>query len=132
MRQQPAKVAKIGELLFGGHWLVAVTVSGVSCFRPELRQLGCHEGKNVHFKVRFADGKPDRLRALADELVRLKVDVILATSGGEIRAAKNATRTIHVVFMTTGDPVAAGIVRSPGAAWGEPRRVPRHRGGVPQ
>jgi ABC-type uncharacterized transport system substrate-binding protein len=109
--QQPAKVAKIGELVFGGRPGGGLGI-GRELLRRELRQLGYIEGKNVVFEVRSADGKPDRFPALADELVRLKVDVILATSGGEIRAAKNATRTIPVVFMTTGDPVAAGIVDS--------------------
>jgi ABC-type uncharacterized transport system substrate-binding protein len=109
--QQPAKVAKIGELVFGGRPSGGLGI-GRELLRRELRQLGYIEGKNVVFEVRSADGKPDRFPALADELVRLKVDVILATSGGEIRAAKNATRIIPVVFMTTGDPVAAGIVDS--------------------
>jgi ABC-type uncharacterized transport system substrate-binding protein len=68
--------------------------------------------KNVVFEVRSAEEKVDRFPALVDELVRLKVDVILATSFGEILAAKNATKTIPIVFMTSGDPVAAGVIDS--------------------
>ena len=87
--QQPARVAKIGELVFGGRPGGGLGI-GRELLRRELRQLGYIEGKNIVFEVRSAGGKPDRFPALADELVRLKVDVILATSGGEIRAAKNA------------------------------------------
>ena len=78
----------------------------------ELRALGYVEGKNIAFEYRYADNKVDRLPALADELVRHKVDVLVTTSTTEALAAKNATRTIPIVFLGTGDPVAAGLVDS--------------------
>ena len=109
--QQHARVIKIGELILGIRPGGGIGI-GRELLRRELRQLGYVEGKNVVFEVRSAEGKFDRFPALADELVRLKVDVILATSMSEILAAKNATRTIPIVFMTAGDPVAAGVIDS--------------------
>ena len=80
--------------------------------RQALRDLGYIEGKNIVFEYRHADNKLERLPALADELVRLKVDVIFTPGINEALAAKNATRTIPIVFSTTADPVAAGLVDS--------------------
>ena len=77
-----------------------------------LRDLGYVEGKNIAFEYRFADNKVDRLPALADELVRLKVDVLVTPGINEALAAKNATRTIPIVFMISADPVVAGLVDS--------------------
>ena len=77
-----------------------------------LRDLGYVEGKNIAFEYRSADNKLDRLPALADELVRLKVDVLVTPGTSEALAAKNATRTIPIVFFSGGDPVAAGLVDS--------------------
>jgi putative ABC transport system substrate-binding protein len=112
---QQAKVTKIG-------WLGTRPASGASgssgtgvvlqLTRQALRDLGYIEGKNIVFEYRSADNKLDRLPALADELVRLKVDVIFTPGINEALAAKNATRTIPVVFSTTADPVAAGLVDS--------------------
>jgi hypothetical protein len=90
-----------------------------------LRDLGYVEGKNIAFEYRFADNKVDRLPALADELVRLKVDVLVIPGINEALAAKNATRTIPIVFMTSADPAVAGLVDSlarPGGEhhWGSP------------
>ena len=106
--QQPAKVAKIG-------WLSARPVSqgsGIESFRRELRALGYVEGKNIAFESRYADNKLDRLPALADELVRLKVDVLVTPATPAALALKNATRTIPVVFLGVPDPVASGLVDS--------------------
>jgi putative ABC transport system substrate-binding protein len=80
--------------------------------RRVLRDLGYVENKNVTFEYRYADNKLDRLPALADELVRLKVDLILAASANAAMAAKNATRTIPIVFVSMSDPVVAGLVDS--------------------
>ena len=76
------------------------------------RELGYVEGKNIAFEYRYSEGKLDRIPALTDELVRLKVDVLLTSSTAEILAAKNATRTIPIVFVSGVDPVAAGLVES--------------------
>jgi putative tryptophan/tyrosine transport system substrate-binding protein len=77
-----------------------------------LHELGYVEGKNIAFEFRSAEGKPDRFPALVDELIRLKVDVLVATSTAEALAFKNATKSIPIVFYTGGDPVAVGLVDS--------------------
>jgi len=106
--QQPAKLPKIG-------WLgvqPAASDTGRELFGREFRALGYVEGKNIVFEYRSADDKLDRLPALADELVRLKVDVLLASTTPAAVAAKNATRTIPIVFYGGFDPVALGLVDS--------------------
>ena len=77
-----------------------------------LRELSYVEGKNIAIEFRDADNKLDRLPALADELVRLKVDVFIASAPRAALAAKNATRTIPIVFYDVADPVALGLVDS--------------------
>jgi putative tryptophan/tyrosine transport system substrate-binding protein len=102
---QQAKVPKIGLLSLRG--------SGYELFQRELRKLGYIEGKNIVIEFRSADNKLDRLPALADELVRLKVDVLFTRSTTDALAAKNATRTIPIVFISgAGDPVEARLVDS--------------------
>jgi putative ABC transport system substrate-binding protein len=106
--QQRAKVPKIG-------WLgarPAASATGLEGLRRELRALGYVEGKNIAFESRYAENKLDRLPALADELVHLKVDVLVTPSTTEALAAKNATRTIPIVFISVADPVAVGLVDS--------------------
>jgi len=95
-------------------WLGTRSVSapGPELFRRELRELGYIEGKNITFETRSTEGKLDRLPGLADELVRLKFDVLLTPSTVDAQAAKNATRTIPIVFLGGGDPVADGLVDS--------------------
>jgi putative ABC transport system substrate-binding protein len=105
---QQAKVPKIG--LLGAR--PAASSTGLELFRQEIRKLGYIEDKNIAFEYRSADNKFDRLPALADELVRLKVDVIVTPGTAEALALKNATRTIPIVFFGGGDPVAAGLVDS--------------------
>jgi ABC-type uncharacterized transport system substrate-binding protein len=87
--------------------------SWLESFQREFRKLGYVEGKNIAFESRNADTKYDRLPALADELVRLKVDVIITPGANDTRAAKNATTTIPIVFLGAGsDPVTLGLVDS--------------------
>jgi putative tryptophan/tyrosine transport system substrate-binding protein len=107
--QQPAKVAKIGWLSIGLDYGPGSTIRGLP---PELRALGYVEGKNITFDYRYADNKLDRLPALADELVRLKVDVLVTPGTPAAIAAKNATRTIPIVFFRVSDPVPLGLVDS--------------------
>jgi len=107
--QQPTKVPRIG-------FLSAVSPSTISArvaaFRQGLRELGYVEGKNIFIEWRFAEGKSDRLPSLAAELVRLKVDVIVAEAPTSTRSAKQATVTIPIVMMFDDDPVGSGFVAS--------------------
>jgi hypothetical protein len=83
-------------------------------FKRELRAFGYVEGKNIAIEYRSTEGKRHRLPALANELVRLKVDVLVMSSTIAALAAKNATRTIPIIFYTVTDPVAAGLARPGG------------------
>jgi putative ABC transport system substrate-binding protein len=113
--QQLGKIFRIG-------FLDNSTASGsavlVDAFRQEMRKLGWIEGKNFTFEYRFADGKFDRLPDLAEDLVRLKVDLILVSGGQPALAAKTATTTIPIVMANAGDPVAFGLVASLGRPGG--------------
>ena len=95
-------------------FLVASTLTlysaRIETFRQALRELGYVEGKNIVIEYRFAEGKGDRLRELAAELVSLKVDIIVAAANAT--AAKNATKTIPIVFAAIADPVATGMLAS--------------------
>src|SRR5262249_4230927 len=82
-------------------------------FRDGLRELGHIESRNVIIEYRFAEGKLERLPALAAELVALQVDVIVAAAGPPIAlAARQATSTVPIVFIAAGDPVKGGLVAS--------------------
>ena len=103
--QQPGKIPRIG-------YLTGTSVSGIANriepFRQGLRDLGYAEGKNIVIEWRGADGNRDRQRALATELVRLKVDVIVTAGPGGTVAAKEATSTIPIVIVMTQDPDPVG------------------------
>jgi ABC-type uncharacterized transport system substrate-binding protein len=107
--QQPAKIARIGLLAQSSADFLS---SQLEAFRQGLHELGYIEGKNIVIEYRHAEGKLDRLSALAGELVRLKVDIIVASSTPAALAAKNATKDIPILFETIGDPVASGVVAS--------------------
>ena len=109
--QQPKKVPRIGYLSTGD---AARESARSEAIRLALRERGYIEGQNIAIEYRYAEGKLDRLPELAAELVRLKVDIIVVAGGDpEIRAAKNATKTIPIVMMGAGtDPVEAGLVES--------------------
>src|SRR5437867_1076745 len=92
--QQPTKVPRIGFLSAASPSTVSARVEA---FRQGLRELGYVEGKNIFIEWRFAEGKSDRLSALAAELVRLKVDVIVSGAPTSTRSAKQATVTIPIV-----------------------------------
>jgi putative ABC transport system substrate-binding protein len=106
--QQAAKIARIGYLAPN----LAADPHRSEAFRQGLRDLGYIEGRNVVIEYRDAEGKYERLPALAAELVALKVDVILAPNTVTALAAKQATKTIPIVFAGTTDPVASGLVAS--------------------
>jgi putative tryptophan/tyrosine transport system substrate-binding protein len=84
----------------------------LAAFRQGLRDHGWIEGQNILIEYRFSEGKPARLPGLAGELVRLNVDLILAGATSGVLAAKRATSTTPIVMVTTGDPVAGGLVNS--------------------
>jgi putative tryptophan/tyrosine transport system substrate-binding protein len=107
--QQPMKILRIGYL---SPTFSSTNSARIEAFRQGLRELGYVEGKNIVIEYRHADGKLDRLAALATELVRLKVDVIVTSSPTPTRAAKEATVTIPIVFAQDSDPVANGFVAS--------------------
>jgi putative ABC transport system substrate-binding protein len=102
---QQSKVARIGVL-------ANVQSPAIEGFERGLRELGYVEGKNILIEWQLAGGKFERLPELAAELVRLKVDVILAPAPAYVRAAKQASSTIPIVFAVVSDPVALGFVDS--------------------
>ncbi len=107
--QQAAKIARIGFL----NTNLAANPHLREAFRQGLRDLGYVEGRNVVIEYRDAAGKPERYPALAAELVALKVDVIVTGGGtGAPLAAKQATRTLPIVFIAGADPVTDGLVSS--------------------
>ena len=107
--QQPKKIPVIGRL---GASSAGGEAARIEAFRHGLQELGYIEGKNIVIEWRHAEGKFDRLPALAAELVRLKVEVIVTGGGNATRAVKEATSTIPIVMAQLGDPVVDGFVTS--------------------
>jgi len=108
--QQPARVPRIGYLSrTGDSKNPGPQVEG---FRRAFRDLGYIEGENILVEYRYIAGKTDSIPSLVAELVQLKVDVLVLGPLPAIRAAKQATKTIPIVMVTTQDPVAAGFVDS--------------------
>ena len=106
--QQGERLPRIGYLAFTS---ASQHAPNSDAFRASLRRLGYTEGRNIHIEFRFADGDNDRLSALAAELVRLNVDVIVTYATGVI-AAQRATTTIPIVMATYSDAIAVGLVNS--------------------
>ena len=106
--QQRNRIARIGYLAFDR----AAGPRSHEAFLQGLRDLGHVEGQTIAFQTRDAQGKFERLPALAAELVALNVDVIFAPTTVAARAAQQATRTLPIVFATSGDPIASGLVAS--------------------
>ena len=104
--QQAGKTHRIGVLFFGSR-----NQPHLESFLRGMRELGYVEGKNTVFEYRYAEGKFDRLRELAAELVSLKVDVIVTTTSGSAHAAQQLTKTIPIV-LTTGDLLGTGLAAS--------------------
>jgi putative tryptophan/tyrosine transport system substrate-binding protein len=101
--QQPAKIPRIGILDDAPMW---------QAFRHALRELGYVEGQNIAYEYRYGEGAPDRLAAVAAELVRRPVDVIATYGTPPTQAAKEATASIPIVMVGVGDPVGVGLVAS--------------------
>lgn len=107
--QRARKVPRIGRL---SPISASAGVPIEEAFRQGLQDLGYVEGKNIAIEYRFAEGKHDRLHELALDLVRLDVDLILVGSTQGALAAKKVSGKIPIVMVTTGDPVASGVVAS--------------------
>jgi len=107
--QQSVKAPMIGFLSGSS---ASAMASRYEALRRGLRELGYVEGKNIVIESRFAEGKVDRVPALAADLVRLKVDVIVTAGPGITRAAKKVTSTIPIVMAFDTDPVANGLIAS--------------------
>ena len=106
--QQPAKVARVGYLGFG---TPAAAATRIEALRAGLNSLGYIEGQNIAIEFRWAKNA-DELREFADQLVAQNVDIIFATSSTETGPARQATKTIPIVFATHADPVGTGHVAS--------------------
>jgi putative ABC transport system substrate-binding protein len=106
--QAAGRIARIGVLGLG--YPPSEEQLQRSPFRQALRELGWVEGKNIVFESRYAEENLDRLPTLAADLVRLEVDLIVASGAIAIRAAQHATSTIPIVMTATSDPVRAGFV----------------------
>jgi putative ABC transport system substrate-binding protein len=106
--QQPSNIHRIG-VLSGGF---PGSSPDIEAFRQGLRDLGYVEGKNLIIEYRYAEGKPNRYSDLVSDLVRLKVDVIVANGTGPTTAAKKATTTIPIVMTSSTDPERTGLIAS--------------------
>ena len=105
--QPTGKTPRVGVLFIGGR-----NQPHLESFKQGLKERGYTEGKNILLDYRYAEGNVDRLPSLAAELVQLKVDVIVTTSGNSARAATRVTRTIPIVLTTGADPVKSGLAES--------------------
>jgi putative tryptophan/tyrosine transport system substrate-binding protein len=108
--QQPAKIPRIGYVSVSGD--PQTPGQYVEAFRQGLQDLGYIEGKNILVDYRYAAVEPERVPEFVEEFVRHKVNVLVSSSMGAIRAAKQASKTIPVVMVAPQDPVAAGLVVS--------------------
>ncbi|HEY2529864.1 MAG TPA: ABC transporter substrate-binding protein [Xanthobacteraceae bacterium] len=104
-RAQQTTMPRIGVLLVAGPEIMGP-------FPQALRDLGYFEGKNIQIEMRSAEGEANRLPGLAAELVRSKIDIIVASQTPAIVAARNATSDIPIIMAPAGDPVALGLVAS--------------------
>jgi len=112
-QQAAGKVYRIGFLSVLGAPTPSTPAGVLEAFRQGLRELGWVEGQNIVIDYRFAEGRFDRLPDLAAELVRLKVDIIVAVATQGVAAAKNATETIPIVMISgSADPVGLGFIAS--------------------
>jgi putative tryptophan/tyrosine transport system substrate-binding protein len=110
--QQTNKVPLVGVLSGRGAPTPTTPDRNADAFRRGLQDLGYIEGKNILLDYRYTEGKPGSIASFVAELVGLKVDVLVTTAPSAIRAAKQATKTIPIVMVTTTDPVTTGIVES--------------------
>jgi putative ABC transport system substrate-binding protein len=106
--QQGVKVYRVGFL-----WdSPAVFAEAIEAFQHGLREQGWNDGRNITIEYRWAEGRPERMRELAEELVRLKVDIIVVPSSIYTEAAKRATSTIPIICVSHAAPIESGHVDS--------------------
>ena len=105
--QQPPQVRRLGYLMFNS---AANGMHVLAAFRQTLVELGWIDGKDIIIETRFANGEVDRLPALANELLRLNVDLIVAGSSASTKASKSATTTVPIVMLASADAVGEGLV----------------------
>lgn len=127
--QQTEQVYRIGWLSVGSP---SAAVDARRTFREALGQLGYKEGRTLLIEERFAEGGSDRLRELAAELVRLKVDVLVSQGTPAGLAAKRATTSIPIVVVGPGDPVGSGLVSSLARPGGNGLGCPLRIGTLPR
>ena len=108
--QQPGKMARVGYLGLGSAPTPATPNVALHAFRQGLSELGYVDGRDIIIETRWAEARIDRLRALAAEMVDLRVDIIVGVGAVVARAAKGATTTIPVVMAVVIDPVDDGLV----------------------
>jgi putative ABC transport system substrate-binding protein len=106
-QQSPPASTRIGFLSFGSAGMIP---RAVRAFREELAHLGYVEGSTLHIEERWANGDFSRLAGLANQLIQENVDIVVATSTQDVRAAQKATSTIPIVMVGAADPVATGLV----------------------
>src|SRR5262249_55865298 len=107
--QQPKKVPRIGYLTTAARLADAPRVEAL---RQGLRDLGYLEGKNINIEYRYAEGKLERVPELAEELVRLKVDILVVSGIATAEPARRVTTTIPIVVAGAGNPIGSGLVAS--------------------
>src|SRR4030095_12893785 len=108
--QQPKKIPRIGYVSTTGN--PNNPGPNIETFRRGLQDLGYTEGKNILIETRYIEGKMDQTPGLVAELLQLKVDVLVVNGLTPVRVAKQATKTIPIVMVTTQDPVATGLIDS--------------------
>src|SRR6516165_12525555 len=116
--QQATKIPQIGILSLGRGDKSDASLATLDAFTPALRELGYTEGQNIAFDRRFADGDANMLDELAQQLVKQRVDAIVALSTPVVRAARRATSTIPIVGIGMADPVEDGLASSLGRPGG--------------
>ena len=108
--QQAAQMKRVGMLM--GFTKDALGQISAKAFQQELERLGWTEGRSVAMEYRWAEGRTERYADIAAEFIRLKMDVIVTTATPSTAAAMQATSTVPIVFIGSGDPVATGLVAS--------------------
>jgi len=106
--QQPTRIPRIGYVSASD----PTATLRLDAFRQGLRDLGYVEGKNINIEYRYAEGRPERLRELAEDLVSLKIDLFVVPNDLTARAAKKATVTIPIVMLSSGNPIGTGVIAS--------------------